>query len=145
MVYSELVGLRNTTPTISYAKNLLWSLNALLPSETGTRPTFTGEVASCRIFPVRVLDGNAGILSSLEDFAIIDRQHYADAFRNKIKVLDFTLDEVRHLRPLVEWAGLEDRFLSRLVVEKTVVDDELCIENRSLTRDLIRRAKAFVR
>lgn len=145
LVYRELVEIGSSTPTIPYVKNLLWSLKALLPSGTGTRPAFADEAASCHIFPVKMPDGSAQPLTALDDFAIIDRQHYADALKNKIKILDFTLDEVRRIRPLIEWAGLTDRYLSRSVVEQTVVDDEICIENRHLTRDLARKAGAFVR
>jgi hypothetical protein len=145
LVYRELVEIGCSIPTIFYVKNLLWSLKALLPPDIGARPTFTDEVATCRIFPVRMPDGSTQPLAALEDFAIIDRQHYADALKNKIKILDFTLDEVRRLRPLIEWAGLTDRYLSRSVVEQTVVDDERCIEDRHLTRDLARKAGAFVR
>ena len=145
LVYRELVKIGSSTPTIFYVKNLLWSLKALLFPGIGTRPAFADEVASCRIFPVKMPDGRKQPLTALDDFAIIDRQHYADALKNKVKILDFTLDEVRRLRPLIEWAGLTDRYLSRSVVEQTVVDDELCVEDRHLTRDLARKAGAFVR
>jgi hypothetical protein len=66
-------------------------------------------------------DGSAQPLTALDDFAIIDRQHYADALKNKIKILDFTLEEVRRLRPLIELAGLTDRYLSRSVVDPNSV------------------------
>lgn len=92
-----------------------------------------------------MLGGSTQSLTALEDFAIIDRQHYADAYKNKIKILDFTLDEVQRLRPLLDWAGLVDCYLSRLVVEQTVVDDKRCIKDRHLTHDLARKASAFVR
>jgi hypothetical protein len=96
-------------------------------------------------FPVRMPDGREQPLTALDDFAIIDRQHYADALKNKVKVIDFTLDEARRLRPLIEWAGLIDQCLSRLVVEQTVVDDERCIEDRHLTHNLVRTASVFVK
>jgi hypothetical protein len=101
---------------------LLWWLKALLP-DIATRPAFADDVASCHIFPVKMLDRSTQPLTALDDFTIIDRQHYTDALKNEIKILDFTLDEVRRLRPLIEWAGLTDRYLSRLVVEQTVVDE----------------------
>lgn len=90
-------------------------------------------------------DSSVQPLTAQQDFAIIDRQNYANVLENKIKILDFTLDEVRRLRPLIEWAGLTDRYFSRSVVENTVVDDELCIEDRYLSWDLARKAGAFVR
>lgn len=145
LVYRQLVEIGSSTPTISYAKNLLWSLKPLLTVDSGTRPAFTDEATSCRIFPVRMPDGSTRPLTALDDFAIIDRQHYADALKNKVKVLDFSLDEVWLLKHLIGWAGLTDRYLSRSVVERTVVGDEQCIMDRHLTRDLVRKAGAFVR
>jgi hypothetical protein len=90
-------------------------------------------------------DGSIQTLSARDDFAIIDGQRYIDALKSKLKILDFTLDEVRHLRPLIQWAGLTDRYLSRSVVEQTIVDDKRCIKDRDLTRDLALKAGAFVR
>ena len=90
-------------------------------------------------------NGSVQPLTANQDFAIIDRQNYADVLKNKIKILDFNLDEVRRLRPLIKWAGLTGRYLSRSVVENTVVDDELCIEDENLTYDLARKAGAFAR
>jgi hypothetical protein len=145
LVYGELLNIGNSTPEISYVKNLLRSLNAILPRETGTIPAFADGLASCRIFPVRMPDGSIQPLTAHQTFAIIDRQKYADALKNKIKILDFALDEARHLKPLIKWAGLTSWYLSRTVVENTVVDDELCMEDRYLTRDLARKAGAFVR
>lgn len=116
-----------------------------MPPEIRLWPAFADDVAESRVFPVRAPDGTVQLLNAREDFAIIDRQHYAEAFKSSIKVLDFTLDEVRQLRPLIEWARLTDQYLSRKVVEQTVVDDEICIEDRHLTRDLVHKAGAFVR
>ncbi|KAN0122902.1 hypothetical protein V8E51_001228 [Hyaloscypha variabilis] len=143
LVYRELLNIGSSTPEISYVKNLLWSLKAILPSDTSAIPAFADELASCRIFPVRMSNGSVQPLTANQDFAIIDRQNYADVLKNKIKILDFNLDEVRRLRPLIKWAGLTGRYLSRSVVENTVVDDELCIEDENLTYDLARKAGAF--
>ncbi|KAF2791877.1 hypothetical protein K505DRAFT_326545 [Melanomma pulvis-pyrius CBS 109.77] len=144
LVYRQLLEIGSSIPTIDYVKNLLWSLKTLLAADIGTRPAFADEVTSCRVFPVRMPDGSTQPLTALDDFAIIDRQHYADALKNKIKVLDFSLDEVRLLKHLIGWTGLTDRYLSRSVVERTVVEDEKCVVDRHLTRDLIRKSGAFV-
>jgi len=145
LIYQELIQIDSSNATIDGVKSLLWSLKAVLPLESGERPAFADKIASSPIFPVKMPDGHTKLLSALDDFGIIDRQHYAEALGSKIKLLDFTLDEVRQLKPLIEWAGLTDRYLSRSVLEQTVVDDELCIENTHLIRNLTRKAGVFVR
>lgn len=145
LVYQQLLDIGSNSPDISSAKNLLWSLSVLLAASNESRPAFGDEASLCRAFPVRMPDGTTRLLTALDNFAIIDRQHYAQALKDKIKVLDFTLDEVRRLKPLISWAGLTNRYLSRLVAERTVVEDDLCTMDRPLTRDLVRKAAAFVR
>lgn len=145
LIYQELVQLDSSNASIDGVKSLLWSLKAVLPLESGERPAFADKIAFCPIFPANMPDGNIKLLTARDDFGIVDRQPYADALGSKIKLLDFTLDEVRQLKPLFEWAGLTDRYLSRSVLEQTVVDDELCMENTNLIRNLTRKAGVFVR
>jgi hypothetical protein len=145
LVYQQLVEVGGTVPTIAYAKNLLWSLAALLTAENELRPSFGDKATLCRVFPVNLPDGRTQLLTALDSFAIVDRQHYALYLKDKIKVLDFSMDEVRNLKPFIKWAGLTERYLSRLVVERTVVEDDLCAMDKPLTRDLVRKAGAFVR
>jgi hypothetical protein len=145
LAYQQLVEVGSTVPTIAYAKNLLWSLAALLAADNESRPSFGDEASLCRVFPVKLPDGSTRLLSAIDNFAIVDRQHYALYLKDKIKVLDFSMDEVRRLKPFIKWTGLTDRYLSRLVAERTVVEDDLCAMDRPLTRNLVGKAGAFVR
>jgi hypothetical protein len=145
LAYQQLLEVGDSTPTIPQVKNLLWSLNALLPSESGEKPVFGDAASSCRIFPVRMPDGNLKPLSARDEFVIADRQHFADAFRDMAKVLDFSLEEVRRLKPLIDWTGIAGRYLSLEVVERTVVEDTQCVLDKQLTRDLSYKAGAFAR
>jgi len=144
LAYKQLVKIGSTVPTIAYAKNLLWSLTALLTTDNESRPSF-GETANlCHVFPVNLPDGSTRLLTALDDFAIIDRQHYALHFKDKIKILDFSMEEVRRLKPFIKWAGLTDRYLSRLVTERTVVGDGPHVMDKPLTHDLVCKVGAFV-
>jgi hypothetical protein len=145
LAYQQLVEVGSTVPTIAYAKNLLWSLAALLTADNESRPSFGDQASLCRVFPVNIPDQSTRLLTALDNFAIIDRQHYALYLKDKIKVLDFSMEEVRRLKPLIKWAGLTGRYLSRLVAERTVVEDDFCAMDKPLTRDLVRKAGAFVR
>ena len=88
--------------------------------------------------------GDPVVMTALDDFAIIDRQHYALHFKDKIKILDFSMEEVRRLKPFIKWAGLTDRYLSRLVTERTVVGDGPHVMDKPLTHDLVCKVGAFV-
>jgi len=144
LAYQQLTEIGSTIPTIAYAKNVLWSLAASLTTDE-PRPFFGDKANTCHVFPVNLPDGRTRLLTALDNFAIIDRQDYAPYLKDKIKVLDFSIDEVRRLKSFIEWAGLTDRYLSRLVTERTVVEDEICAIDKLLTRDLVRKAGAFVR
>lgn len=145
LVYQQLIGIGDSTLRAPDAKILLESLAALLKAEKHPRPEFGEEAKSSRVFPVRTPGGGTEQLSALDEFAIVDREHYAAALKERIKFLDFSLDEVQRLKPLLRWAGLDDRYLSRLVSEQTVVDDGPCSIDSGLTYTLTKKAGAFVR
>jgi len=54
-------------------------------------------------------------------FAVIDRKDLEEKFASSVRMLDFTMREAHDLKPLLEWAGLEDRFLSRMVKETRIL------------------------
>lgn len=146
LVYRQLVEIGSSDePSVADVKILLRSLTALLKAGNESRPAFGDDAKLCRVFPVRIPSGGTKPLTALDTFAIIDREQYAAALKDKIKVLDFSLDEVQRLKPLISWAGLNDRYLSRLVSEQTIVKDELCTIDNTLTSALIHKAGAFVR
>jgi hypothetical protein len=145
LAYQQLLDVGDTAPTMDDAKDLLRSLAALLTTDKESRPPFEDKATHCRVFPVILPNGSRSVLTALENFAIIDRQHYALHLRGNITLLDFSMEEVRRLRPFLKWAGLTDRYLSRLVTERTVVDDDFCNEDKPMTGHLVRKAGAFAR
>lgn len=126
-----------------YAKSLLWSLNELLIADSESPPSFKDAVHS-RVFPVILPNGDHQMLTALDSFAINDREHYALHLRGRIKLLDFSMEDIRKLRPFIKWAGLSGRYLSQLVTEKTEFEG-IYDPEKSLKRDLVRKASAFVR
>ena len=147
LAYQQLIEIgQKVSDDMSDIKNLLCSLAELLRVDSNeAKPSFGDEARLCKVFPVLLPDGRLQALSANDTFAILDRQHYADKLKGKIKLLDFSLEEVRRLEPFIQWAGLTNRYLSRLVVEQTIVEDEICNEDKQLTRDLLSKANAFVR
>ncbi|KAF5723346.1 hypothetical protein FMUND_1980 [Fusarium mundagurra] len=136
MVYDELrqSSGNNTEET----KVAILSLNGLLQTET-TRLD-PEPIRRAKVFPVRYPTGTVVLSSVSIDFAIGDRDKLKTMFRDKVALLDFEMDEVRRLRPLIEWLGLQDRYLSNSVEESTFIfsDSERPISTPN--RDLKRKA-----
>lgn len=116
MVYDELLNLASReNVSIEEVKNLLRVFNSQLFSEkTDLNP---GKLLQRKIFPVRGPDGEASLQTSRENFVIIDREGGCSDFRELLQTLDFSLSEICRLRPFITWAGLENRYLSKLVKE----------------------------
>ncbi len=65
--------------------------------------------------PVRNRDGEVSRKSSLDRFFIPDQQSLVDNFRDSVPLLDFSVDEVRHLKPLFESLQIMDKSLRACV------------------------------
>ncbi|KAL5608429.1 hypothetical protein FOBRF1_008926 [Fusarium oxysporum] len=141
MVYDELrqSSGNNTEET----KVAVLSLNGLLQTET-TRLD-PEPIRQAKVFPVRYPTGTVVLSSVSVDFAIGDRDKLKTMFRDKIALLDFEMEEVRRLRPLIEWLKLQDRYLSNSVEESTFIfsDSERPISTPN--RDLKRKAYHIAR
>lgn len=141
MVYDELrqSSGNNTVET----KVAVLSLNGLLQTET-TRLD-PEPIRQAKVFPVRYPTGTVVLSSVSVDFAIGDRDKLKTMFRDKVALLDFEMEEVRRLRPLIEWLKLQDRYLSNSVEESTFIlgDSERPISTPN--RDLKRKAYHIAR
>lgn len=141
MVYDELrqSSGNNTEET----KVAILSLNGLLQTET-TRLD-PEPIRQAKVFPVRYPTGTVVLSSVSVDFAIGDRDKLKTMFRDKVALLDFEMEEVRRLRPLIEWLKLQDRYLSNSVEESTFIlsDSERPISTPN--RDLKRKAYHIAR
>lgn len=103
------------------------------------------NLLSSSIFPVRWEDSSLSLESSETEFSIRDREDYWKAFNKKVPMLEFTLEEVNEQGPFLRWMGLEDRYLSSRVTERSEFSGtpEQCSER--LTSDLRFRASAIFR
>ncbi|GAB1197743.1 hypothetical protein APSETT444_007046 [Aspergillus pseudonomiae] len=142
MVYDELLE-TGSESTIDETKSKIWSLNALLQTEgyyANPDPLLERVV-----FPVIYPDGTKGLTSAATEFAIPDREHLASQFRGRIKMLDYSLEEVRRLKSFFEWTNLTHRYLSASVKELTSFSGDTAQLISTPRRDLRRKAHAILR
>ncbi|KAF4422223.1 hypothetical protein FACUT_10700 [Fusarium acutatum] len=145
LVYQHILNIGNTTQPIPEIKKLLWSLLDSLSTNQGPSSVYVDKIRACRVFPVKGLSGEVQPASALGSFYINDRPIYAAAMKGKANILDFSVEEVHRLKPLIEWLDLTDRYLSRsvTVTEKTSVDESQGVEDSVLTRDIVDKADAL--
>lgn len=144
MVVDELKELGNRPSTSpEQIKELIWTVNSLLPAEA-KRPSHTGVVSS-KVFPIRNPDGEVTLKSSATNFFVVDREFLKHCFKDKTKLLDFSLEDVVRLRPFIAWARLEDRFLSRRVKEITSFHGSEITQTLESRSQICGRAHAFLR
>lgn len=123
MVCDELIsnGAQPEHSNIGQIKSLLRALNSLLLNEDLSEHQQPERLLETAVLPVREPDGNVALGNPTTQFAIPDRKHLDEVFRDKIKTLDFTVAELQDLEPFIKWAGLEDRYLSKMVQEQPVL------------------------
>lgn len=116
MVYDELLQTQPEAP-IDDVKTALRSLNALLKTEND-RPD-PRPLAKKSIFPVRYANGQTALRTADTDFALNDNDSLAEKFQGQIQLLDFSREEILRLKPLLQWVGLANRYLSCVIREST--------------------------
>ncbi|KAI1651515.1 uncharacterized protein F4817DRAFT_356018 [Daldinia loculata] len=143
IIYNELLELDPEEATTEHVKDLLWTFNSYIELEHfDTSPE---KLLERRILPVRDAGGNIALHSAETGFGIIDRKKLGDIFYDKVKILDFTVNEIVRLKPLIKWAGLEDRYLSRLVQETSVLDSGLKMPISDPIQDIRKKAYELLR
>ena len=75
------------------------------------------------------------------DFCINDHERYGKGFEGKIKMLDFSYEDLTSLHPLFRCLSITSRYISGLVDTETTVNNFK--ESRYLTQHLQERAYAF--
>lgn len=118
LVYQELLELSAGEATVDQVKDLIFTLNSQIETEEND----SVEFSRLPILPVRDFGGNVSLDANGTGFAIVDRKKLHDIFRGRVKLLDFSLEEVCQLRPFIRWAGIEGRYLSRLVKETSTLN-----------------------
>jgi hypothetical protein len=110
-------------------------------------PSFPAKpMQTAKILPVRHPDGTVLLCSVDTEFAIADREHFRKELKDKVKILDFDLEEVRYLWPFFEWLEIADRHLSRCVEESVAISPDGCsLLDESESWDLRRKAYHITR
>ncbi|KAK8009461.1 hypothetical protein PG991_012012 [Apiospora marii] len=121
----------------------IWTVNSLLPGPS--QPPSPQDVVSGRIFPVKGPTGTVVLCSTATEFFIADRESLRSAFQPKVRFLDFTLEEVVRLRPFLDWAGLELRYLSKCMREVTSFHGDVARPTSNPNRQIRNRAHAILR
>ncbi|KAL7793993.1 hypothetical protein V8C43DRAFT_280823 [Trichoderma afarasin] len=147
LIYTELSKLGESKPTVELVKEQFFAFKDHFHMISNYKNIKPDEMKKFKIFPIRqpgaqeniqFCDGNA-------EFAIADTRPLEDNFRNQIKTLGFTFDELHSLGPVIRWLGLEKRYLSRLVTETSKVEDDDRVLNPSLSHNIESRARALCR
>ncbi|KAF4973458.1 hypothetical protein FZEAL_9332 [Fusarium zealandicum] len=119
--YRDLVHMGSSQEaTIESVKSGIWALNSLIPT-TSQLPN-AKKLLDGKLFPVRHPDGQVSLEYFTTDFSIVDRTYLGTNFGSRVKTLDFTVDEVRRLEPILTWLGMVTRYLSRVVIESSRVE-----------------------
>lgn len=101
------------------------------------------KLSKCKFLPVCGPFQAVQWMDSTGNFAVVDRKEYGDLFKDKINMLDFSLEEVHSIKPILASLELEGRYISRIVKEETRIEDGSL--NDILTKDLRRKAYAICR
>ncbi|ENH67493.1 hypothetical protein FOC1_g10010770 [Fusarium oxysporum f. sp. cubense race 1] len=145
MAYDELkeMGSRVPPPSVAAVKETIWALNSLL--DTTADPPDEEPIFRGTVFPVRYPNKSVKLQSGRTQFAIADRKALGDIFAPQAKMLDFTLDEVRRLRPFLSWLDLESRYLSTSVREISTVAGGLMDKLQYQDREFRQKADGLFR
>ncbi|KAH7378152.1 hypothetical protein BKA64DRAFT_585931 [Cadophora sp. MPI-SDFR-AT-0126] len=144
MVHDQLLAANRLNLPVSEVKELLKTLNSFLRTEAN--PPSPSRLLNSRVFPVKEpSSGNAVLCTSNSQFVLVDREGPPSRFIRLVKVLDFTLPEIRQLKPLLSWTRLESRYLSQRMREISRVGDGLQRPISQPHRDLRRKADALLR
>ncbi|KAI0835964.1 hypothetical protein F5Y06DRAFT_114649 [Hypoxylon sp. FL0890] len=143
IVYNELLELKPEEATVEHVKDLLRTMNSQL--ELDAPQGSAADLLKHSIIPVREVGGRVSLQSSGTEFAIIDRKTLGEIFGRRVKALDFTTNEVCMLRPFIKWAGLENRYLSELVKETSVLNSGVKVPISDPTQDISKKAYGLLR
>ncbi|TXC00522.1 hypothetical protein FocTR4_00008130 [Fusarium oxysporum f. sp. cubense] len=145
MAYDELkeMGSRVPPPSVAAVKETIWALNSLL--DTTADPPDEEPIFRGTVFPVRYPNKSVKLQSGMTQFAIADRKALGDIFAPQAKMLDFSLDEVRRLRPFLSWLDLDSRYLSTSVREISTVAGGLMDKLQYRDREFRQKADGLFR
>lgn len=143
LAYNKLAEKDGPELSVEEAKETLRAFNSFLARGSGGFDP--AAIIANPVFPVRFPNGTVSLRTGTEKFALMDRKLLGKDFAALAKFLDFSMEEVRVLQPLFQWAGLEDRYLSKAVEEITSTDTESARPISTPYRDIRRNAHALLR
>lgn len=135
---SELQNLSGNSSRLDDIKALMRHINSMRPEWSDI-----AILRSCSIFPVKTSTGVQSLANSQADFAIIDRQEYAEAFSKTVISLAFTLREIRDCDRFLQAMGLGHKYVSVSVEERTRVHGGTF--NQDITTSFQQKAYALYR
>jgi hypothetical protein len=141
-VVEEICSLSKGQPSPDNLKKMIWAVNDMNPKESDLQP-----IAVCDFLPIRGdRSGSDGISlqSCSSNFAITDRAKLADTFRGHIGFLDFSLEEVQQLRPILQALKLDRKYLSLICTENTACSEDRVLDSK-LTKEFQDRAYYLLR
>jgi len=98
-----------------------------------------------RIIPVKTCSGKTCLMRYDKDlFYLADRPSLYEAFKGRLPLVDFTVDQVRDLSTLIDAMELRDFLLSQSVIEE-LHKVGIEVSDRQKTKDLRMRARYFTR
>jgi hypothetical protein len=133
----ELAQIR-PTPSAFEIKRMVMLISSMGPTSDGVT-----VLQRAKIFSVVTTNGQRTFTDSTADFAIVDRSEYGSAFAGRIRILDYSIEEVRACRSLLLALGLKRRHLSEMVEETTTVRDGAI--NTELSQSFRMKAYAIFR
>ncbi|KAL2862596.1 uncharacterized protein BJX67DRAFT_391165 [Aspergillus lucknowensis] len=102
---------------VSLVKDTIHQVNSL-----GATHDELKNLNDIEFLPVAMPSGIVRLVQPTAIFFIADRVEYLAAFRGKVPILDFSIEECRRLHRLLESLGLDGRYMSTAVQEETLVD-----------------------
>ncbi|KAF5861259.1 hypothetical protein ETB97_000451 [Aspergillus alliaceus] len=109
------------------------------------RPNDLEGLHGIGFLPIEVPNGSVTLLQPMDTFFIADRIEYRSTFQGRAPILDFSLEDIRRLDRLLKSLSLGDRYISRTVQEKTMVEQPSSEPSLSETRAFRRKAKHIYR
>ena len=143
-VHEDLLKAESVNSSANQVRLLLKTLNSLL--RRASNPPSPNRLLQSRSFPVRAPGESEATLVSCEaEFCIVDRDDMFASFRDRVRYLDFSLNEVCYMKPFIKWAGLGSRFLSQSIEEVSTVHGNIQWPIRDSKRDIGRKADGLLR
>ena len=123
-------------PRLQALRDLIKELNSF-----GPRAPALDRLIGAPILPVKGTDGLIKLVKTTDPFAIGDRVHYLELFANKVPVMDYSREDIHRLESFISALGLEGRYMSRLVQERSMVGSA---SNDGKLSDRLKRKAYFI-